>query len=124
MLIPISIFAEAATGGVLQEKVSLEISQNLQENTCVRVSFLIELQGSGKGFFLWILRNFYKDIFFTVDLWVTASEKSFVIYAAENLEYVLKRRKRRSKIWTNSFSRTCLWINLFNIFKRQLEAHP
>ena len=124
MLIPISIFAEAATGGVLQEKVSLEISQNLQENTCVRVSFLIELQGSGKGFFLWILRNFYKDIFFTVDLWVTASEKSFVIYAAENLEYVLKRRKRRSKIWTNSFSRTWLWNNLFNIFKRQLEAHP
>ena len=52
MLIPISIFAEAATGGVLQEKVSLEISQNLQENTCVRVSFLIEMQGSGKGFFL------------------------------------------------------------------------
>ena len=97
MLIPISIFAEAATGGVLQEKVSLEISQNLQENTCVRVSFLIELQGSGKGFFLWILRNFYKDIFFTVDLWVTASEKSFVIYAAENLEYVLKREREEAK---------------------------
>ena len=32
---------EAATGGVLQEKVFLEISQ---ENTCVRVSFLIKLQ--------------------------------------------------------------------------------
>ena len=34
---------EAATIGVLCEKVFLEISQNLQENTCVRVSFLIKL---------------------------------------------------------------------------------
>ena len=30
--------------GVLLKKVLLEISQNLQENTCVRVSFLIKLQ--------------------------------------------------------------------------------
>ena len=33
-----------ATGGVLLEKVFLEISQNSQENTCARVSFLIKLQ--------------------------------------------------------------------------------
>ena len=38
---------ETATGGVLQEKVFLEISQNSQENTCARVSFLIKLQASG-----------------------------------------------------------------------------
>ena len=31
---------EAATGGVLSEKVLLEISQNSQENACARVSFL------------------------------------------------------------------------------------
>ena len=36
--------SEAATGGVLQEKVFLEISLNSQENTCARVSFLIKLQ--------------------------------------------------------------------------------
>ena len=30
----ISIGTEAAIGGVLQKKVFLEISQNLQENTC------------------------------------------------------------------------------------------
>ena len=30
---------EAATRGVPQKKVFLEISQNSQENTCVRVSF-------------------------------------------------------------------------------------
>ena len=35
---------EAATGGVLHENVLLEISQNSQESTCVRVSFLIKLQ--------------------------------------------------------------------------------
>ena len=38
---------EAAIGGVLQKNVFLEISQNSQENTCVRVSFLIKLQTSG-----------------------------------------------------------------------------
>ena len=31
---------------VLQEKMFLEISQNSQENTCVRVSFLIKLQNT------------------------------------------------------------------------------
>ena len=35
---------EAAMGDVLREKVFLEISQNSQENTCARVSFLIKLQ--------------------------------------------------------------------------------
>ena len=39
--------SEAATGGVLQEKMFLEISQNSQENTCSRVSFLIKLQAWG-----------------------------------------------------------------------------
>ena len=41
------LFGEAAIRGVLQEKVFLEISQNPQENTCARVSFLIKLQASG-----------------------------------------------------------------------------
>ena len=30
---------EAATGGVLKEKLFLAISQNSQENTCARASF-------------------------------------------------------------------------------------
>ena len=37
---------EAATGGVLYEKMCLEILQNSRENTCARVSFLIKLQTS------------------------------------------------------------------------------
>ena len=35
---------EAANGGCSVKKVFLEISQNLHENACVRVSFLIKLQ--------------------------------------------------------------------------------
>ena len=35
---------EAAIGDVLQEKVSLEISQNSQGKTCARASFYIKLQ--------------------------------------------------------------------------------
>ena len=36
--------AKAVTGGVLLEKVFLEILQNSQENTFARVSILIKLQ--------------------------------------------------------------------------------
>ena len=43
----IFLLTEAAPRGVLKKKVFLEISQNLQENTCARVSFLIKLQVSG-----------------------------------------------------------------------------
>ena len=35
---------EAATGGILLEGMFLKISQNSQESTCARVSFLIKLQ--------------------------------------------------------------------------------
>ena len=36
--------SEAVTGGILLQKVFLEVSQNSQENTCGKVSFLINLQ--------------------------------------------------------------------------------
>ena len=61
---------EAATG-VLWEKLLLEISQNWQENTCARVSFLIKSQAKACTFikkdpdtdvFLWILRNFCEHL--------------------------------------------------------------
>ena len=58
-------FSEAATIGVLFKKGFLEISQNSQENTRARVSFLGKLQAWGlqlykkrdsvTGVFLWIL---------------------------------------------------------------------
>ena len=41
------MYAEAANGGVLYEKVFLKISQNSQENTCARVSISTKLQTWG-----------------------------------------------------------------------------
>ena len=52
---------ETATGLVLSEKVSLEILQYSQENSCARVSFLIKLQ------------EIYKSTFFTEHFPVTVS---------------------------------------------------
>ena len=43
---PTDVVSEAATTGALCKKVFLEISQNSQENTCARDSFLIKLQPS------------------------------------------------------------------------------
>ena len=40
------------------EKVFLETLQNLQQSTCSRVSFLIKLQASGTGVFLWVFAKF------------------------------------------------------------------
>ena len=71
------IFPEAATRGVLYQKLFLEISQNSQENTFAKVSFLIRLQAglqlywkwdSGTGVFLWILRNFSELLFYRTPL--------------------------------------------------------
>ena len=40
-------YVEAVVQSCSVKKVFLEISQNSQENTCARVSFLIKLQASG-----------------------------------------------------------------------------
>ena len=66
-------YSEATTRGVLLKKVFLVISQNSQENTCVRVSFLIKLQAA-PATFLWILRNFKNTVFYRTPL-VAASDK-------------------------------------------------
>ena len=73
--------SEAATRDVLYEKVLLEISQNSQENTWTRVSFLIKLQaevcnfinkrGSGTACEFWKIP---KNTFFYRTLWATASD--------------------------------------------------
>ena len=62
--------SEAATRDVLEKKV-LEISQNSQQNTCVRVSFLIKLQALAQLFcceFCEISNN----TFLKEHLWTTA----------------------------------------------------
>ena len=46
------LLGEAATGGIHSEKVFLEISQNLQENACARVSFFNNVAGLRQSNFI------------------------------------------------------------------------
>ena len=72
---------EAATRSILYERVFLEISQNSQENTCARASFLIKLQALGNFIkretlalvFSCEFGGISKNIFFTEHLLATAS---------------------------------------------------
>ena len=67
-----NIFSEAVAQRCFMEKVFLETSQNSQENTSAKVSFLIKLQAWGLNFEFWILVNFVeisKNTFFTGHLW-------------------------------------------------------
>ena len=73
---------EAATGGVSIKKVLLEILQNSQENTCVRVSFLTKFQTEDCNFikkntlaqvFSCEFCKISKNIFFIEHLLATAS---------------------------------------------------
>ena len=62
------VYSEAVVQRCSVKKVFLETSQNSQENTCARISFLITCQAqaclgiskkySSTGIFLWVLRNF------------------------------------------------------------------
>ena len=66
-------WAEAVERSCSAKEIFLEISQNSQENTCPRDSFLIKLQASGLQLYLkrvsgtdvfpWILRNFQEHLF-------------------------------------------------------------
>ena len=86
---------EAATRSILQEKVFLEISQNSQENTCARVSFLIKLQALACNFikketptqvFSCEFYEISKNTFFTKHLWATASEYAWHSLLTDNLK--------------------------------------
>ena len=70
-----SILPEATTGGVLLKKMYLKISQNLQENTYVKVSFLIKLtkKETLAHMFSCEFCEISKNTFFTEHLWATAS---------------------------------------------------
>ena len=69
----LTLLTEAATRGVLEEEVFLDIFQNLQVITCVRVSFLIKLQAWGTGIFSSEFCKISKNTFFTEHRWETAS---------------------------------------------------
>ena len=70
------IASEAATRGVLKEKVFLENSQNSQESTCARVSFLIKIFIKKETLAQLFSCEFYeipKNTFFIEHLRATAS---------------------------------------------------
>ena len=86
---------EEVVGKCSVKKMFLKVSQNSDENTCVRASSLIKLQASGlkiyfkkdsdKDVFLWILWNFLKTIslkntyggFWTKDLFPLIFKQTF-----------------------------------------------
>ena len=78
---------EAATRGVLSKNVFLEISQNSQEKSCARVSFLIKLQVS--GVFLWVSRNFLEQLFYRTPL-VAASKVIITLWGLINQRNVFE----------------------------------
>ena len=89
--------SEAATRGVLCKEVFLKISQNSQENTCARVSFLIKLQASGLQLYQkeTLAQGFSCesceisiDTFFTEHLWMTASSISIAGWMTDLNQYL------------------------------------
>ena len=91
--------SEAATRGVLCKQVFLEISQNLQENPYVRLSFLITLQASGLKatllkytlalVFSCKFCKISKNIFFTEDLCTDASKNKLKDFWLNFLKIIL-----------------------------------
>ena len=65
-------------GGVLFEKVFIEMSQNWQEDTCVKVSFLIKLQ-AGRGCFCLSLL-LYLSRYFPNALMLQAIKKDWPLF--------------------------------------------
>ena len=79
--------SEAATRNVLWKNMFLEISQNSQENTSARVSFLIKLQAEACNFikketlaqlFSCDFCEVSKNAFFKEHLWATASAETLL----------------------------------------------
>ena len=74
--------SEAATGGVLQEKLFLEILQNSQENTGARVSFLIKLQAFCYGC-SFVAKLSRKKNFFSKKIFVFFTK--YILFAEKNI---------------------------------------
>ena len=92
------------------KKVYLEISQNSQENTCARLSFLIKLQTSACNLFkkrLWRrffplnFAKFLRTPFFTERLrWLLLRERITIprirkFFSSENLLIEINKKKRK-----------------------------
>ena len=76
------IYLEAATRGVPCTKVFLEISQNSQENTCARISFLIKLRAFPVNFVKFLRTAFLQNTFGRLLLFIR-QKKFFMSYFKE-----------------------------------------
>ena len=86
----------AATRSVLCKKIFLEISENLQEHTCVRVSFLIKLLTLAQVFSSEFWEMSKSTFFYRTHLWTTASISCSVSISQNALgisQIVLKKTK-------------------------------
>ena len=90
---------EAAIGSVQSKKGLLKISQSSQENTCVRVSFLIKLQVEACNFikkqtlapvFSCEFYQIFKNNFFTEHLSTTASESELTSNTQEKHDAIFR----------------------------------
>ena len=72
---------EAATRGILVKKVFLKISQNSQENTCARISFLIKKKKALAQVFSCEFYEIFKNIFFREHLRTTASTIYHIVHS-------------------------------------------
>ena len=121
---------KAVTQTCSVKKVFLEISQNSQENTCARVSFLIKLQAAPATLLKKRLRHrcfpvnlakFLRTTFFTEHLWwllLPRTERAFnmkwkVYFFSLGLSVVrntLRPGSRPLKILQNSKENTCVRV--------------
>ena len=107
---------EAATGSVLLEKVLLEMSQNSQENTCGKVSFLIKLQAEATAFDLSRVFSWRFLVYFiSTEKWDEKREipwwsSNIYFFARVSISLTLKISK---EIW-----QMVIWLE--NMFKENL----
>ena len=116
------LWVEAATGSVLSKKVFLKISQNSQENTCARVSFLIKLQASACNFitketlaqvFSCEFCEFSKSTYFEEHLLTAASVLDFWIFRTCQMNMIIVIIRNSMLIYSmNSFSREKVQISV------------
>ena len=99
------------------KKVFLKISQNSQGNTCVRVSFLIKLQASGTGFFLWVLRNVKEHLFYR-----TPADDLFWISNKKKCTFLWFDLEVRS--WLIYFKVFYLFYFMVKVYLSQVPSNP
>ena len=107
VIMSVFLHSEAATRGVLWEKVFLEILQNSQETTCARVSFLTSLKKTLTQVFFCDFWEIFKNTFLTEHLRPTAT---YFFKLQANLGDTCRRKVKLA------FPRYCKQTNLKDVY--------